>query len=97
MPLEIAALLEGDPHAQTLLVALSVVDKQLGRIFFNEARRSLVMALPTDSGEKARAHVLLLLLVFILHASVVVASKFLRLLLFFPQFLLNCRYACSCC
>ena len=60
-PLQIGGRLEGDPQAQSLSVAFCAVDKQLGRVFVTEKRRSWVTALPTESGEKASSHLLLLL------------------------------------
>jgi hypothetical protein len=43
----------GPPRAQALSAKLSDLDKQFGYTFFNEERRSWVMSLPTESGEKA--------------------------------------------
>ena len=52
MPPPLAERLQGDPRAQALSDQLSGVDKQFGFRFFNETRRSWVMSLPTESGEK---------------------------------------------
>ena len=52
MPAQLANHLQGDPRAQALSAQLSSVDKQLGFRFFTEERRSWVMSLPTESGEK---------------------------------------------
>ena len=52
MPRAMAERLQGDPRAQALSDQLSGADKQFGFRFFNETRRSWVMSLPTESGEK---------------------------------------------
>ena len=52
VPAQLANHLEGDPKAQALSDRLSHLDKQLGYRFFTEERRSWVMSLPTESGEK---------------------------------------------
>ena len=41
-----------DPRAQALSHQLSDVDTELGFRFFTDERRSWVMSLPTESGEK---------------------------------------------
>jgi hypothetical protein len=48
--------MEGDQRAQKLSLALNVFDKQLRHKFFTPQRRSWVMSLPTESGEKASAY-----------------------------------------
>ena len=52
VPAQLAYHLEGDPRAQALSHQLSDVDTELGFRFFTEERRSWVMSLPTESGEK---------------------------------------------
>ena len=52
VPAQLADHLEGDPKAQALSYQLSGVDTQLSFRFFTEERRSWVMSLPTESGEK---------------------------------------------
>ena len=42
----------GDANAQRLSFLLTTLNWQLGGRFSNEARRSWVLALPTESGEK---------------------------------------------
>ena len=42
----------GDANAQRLSFLLTTLNWQLGGRFFNEARRSWVLTLPTESGEK---------------------------------------------
>ena len=71
VPAQLANHLEGDPKAQALSYQLSSVDKQLGYRFFTEERRSWVMSLPTESGEK----VLKALCVSGLHVEADLASR----------------------
>ena len=71
VPAQLADHLEGDPKAQALSYQLSGVDTQLGFRFFTEERRSWVMSLPTESGEK----VLNALCVSGLHGEVDLASR----------------------
>ena len=55
MPLAVSTMAErvaGDPRVQALSDQLNSLDKQFGFCFFTETRRSWVMSLPTESGEK---------------------------------------------
>ena len=71
VPAQLANHLEGDPKAQALSYQLSSLDKNLEFLFFTEERRSWVMSLPTESGEK----VLKALCVSGLHVEADLASR----------------------